>query len=559
MKKLLPILVLTAALCSCGEPQKAPDTATLPPDGVYIMTGSDPATETASTTVAETTLPETTTEETTVTTEATTVTTEATTVETISETAETTEVPDVYETGDYSYKYKAHSELIELENGVIGASGRISEGSDGFSGAGVVRADGDGPAVTLTVNIPSSGHYNITLRAHADEVSEGRLSCDDLKFSYGIAVGGSDEYESRMLSCIYFTEGEHELTLGGFDYPADLDCVLIESTEAVNELEYGVGNKAVTSDVTRATRHLYRYLAKIYGDYTLSAQTCTPGTNDEIDAIYEALGKYPAIRIGELGGYASGEDSGDIDLAIKWWEDGGLVAYNWYWEIGGSMYLENGFDLDAAVTGLDIASMDGGRLTEKYSDGDISTETLMVVDGIDLVAAELKKLRDEGIPVMLRPLPEASNGVFWWGKDADGYLWLYRLIYDRLTYYHGLRNIIWIWNGQSEEFYPGDKYVDITSADLYYPEGENGAQSGVNFMIRAQEISPKPAAISECSVLPSPEEMKKDNCGWLFCGVFSGEYAVDGGELSQKNMTRTDWDIFYSADNVITRDEIDYE
>ena len=121
MKKLLPILILTAALCSCGEPQKPPDTATLPPDGVYIMTGSDPVTETASTTIAETTMPETTTEETTVT-------TEATTVETTSETAETTEVPDVYETGDYSYKYKAHSELIELENGVIGASGRISEG-----------------------------------------------------------------------------------------------------------------------------------------------------------------------------------------------------------------------------------------------------------------------------------------------------------------------------------------------------------------------------------------------------------------------------------------------
>lgn len=556
MKKMLPLLALIMLISSCGKDNLNPPVSNGSWD-VDIITGSldtsaaskseiELLTEATLTTLPdETALPD----------------------EQIATTTEppagseiiTTPVPDVYETLDYEYKYEPYSELYELENGTIAQAGKITEGRDGFSGAGTVSAYGDGEAVSAQLDIPSDGHYNITLRLYAKTEASGRIWCKDNELSFVVNALGADEYESLRYDSIYLSKGKHDIILGDFDGEVELDCLLVESTDAVKKLSYSISNKAVTEGISRAGRHLYRYLASIYGDATLSAQTCTPGTNDEIDAIYNATGKYPAIRFGELGGYSSSKDKGDIELAKKWWDDGGIVGYNWYWEMGGSLYLENGFDLKKAVTSLDIAAMDGNMLAERYASGDISTETLMVIDGIDLLAVQLKRLSDEKIPVIFRPLPEADSGVFWWGCDEKSYLWLYRLIFDRLGIYHGLDNLIWVWNGESERFYPGDDLVDIVSLDLYYPDGENAFQSGVNFMIKAQDISSKPAAISECAVLPRPDEMKKDNCAWLFCGVFSGEYADIDGVLSEKYMTLTDWDIFYSADNVITRDEIDYE
>ena len=76
-----------------------------------------------------------------------------------------------------------------------------------------------------------------------------------------------------------------------------------------------------------------------------------------------------------------------------------------------------------------------------------------VDDGIDLVAAELKKLSDAGVTVLWRPLHEASgnngDGWFWWGRarsdgasQAQAYVQLWRHMYDRLANLHGLHNLI---------------------------------------------------------------------------------------------------------------------
>ncbi len=469
----------------------------------------------------------------------------------------TTPVPDVYEVADYSIEHKDFSKLYEFED-FKPISGEITDLPAGYSGSGTLACSGMGACAVLDIAVPSDQHYSFTLRASSDAGAEGSIVCEGSNLSQSFEIEPSEGFVSLKFDNIYLSAGAHTLVLGDFDGRAYLDCVLIESSTSAEDLEYDVGTKPVNESPLRAAKNLYKYLSGLYGDKTLSAQQCSQGSNAEIDAVYNAIGKYPAIRFGELMGYSSGDDSGDIELALDWAEDGGIVGYSWYWEMGGSLYLENGFDLKKAVTDLDIASMDGGALNERYKAGDISTETLMVIDGIDLVAIQLKRLRDEKIPVLFRPLPEAGNGLFWWGQDAESYLWLYRLIFDRLDFYHGLDNLIFIWNGEDEAFYPGDDYADIVSYDLYYPEGYDGSRSGVEFMLEAQRISSKPAAISECAELPSPDQMSRDNCRWLFCSVFSGIYSELDGELSEMFMPAYDWDIFYSADTVITKDEIDY-
>jgi mannan endo-1,4-beta-mannosidase len=40
-------------------------------------------------------------------------------------------------------------------------------------------------------------------------------------------------------------------------------------------------------------------------------------------------------------------------------------------------------------------------------------------------------------------------------------------LYDRVTNFHNINNIIWVWNSIAEDWYPGDDTVDILSADVY--------------------------------------------------------------------------------------------
>lgn len=40
-------------------------------------------------------------------------------------------------------------------------------------------------------------------------------------------------------------------------------------------------------------------------------------------------------------------------------------------------------------------------------------------------------------------------------------------MYDRLTNFHGINNIVWVWNSIAADWYPGDDIVDILSADVY--------------------------------------------------------------------------------------------
>ena len=44
-------------------------------------------------------------------------------------------------------------------------------------------------------------------------------------------------------------------------------------------------------------------------------------------------------------------------------------------------------------------------------------------------------------------------------------LWYY--LYDELTNKYGCTNLIWVWNGQNPEWYPGDEYVDVIGEDIY--------------------------------------------------------------------------------------------
>lgn len=149
----------------------------------------------------------------------------------------------------------------------------------------------------------------------------------------------------------------------------------------------------------------------------------------------------------------------------------------WYWnspsETKSSVYSkETNFSLKAAMTDQDIAEMDISKINELYSKGLITVECLNIIKDIDAVSNSLDTLAQKNIPVLWRPLHEAGGEWFWWGSEGpEAYKWLYNLMYERMTEYHKLNNLIWIWNGQSEDYLVDDDRFDIAAIDIYLDPG----------------------------------------------------------------------------------------
>lgn len=65
-----------------------------------------------------------------------------------------------------------------------------------------------------------------------------------------------------------------------------------------------------------------------------------------------------------------------------------------------------------------------------------------MIEDIDVIASELKII-GSNVPVLWKPLHEATGGWFWWsaqGSQARKQLW--DLMYNRLVNIHELNNLI---------------------------------------------------------------------------------------------------------------------
>ena len=189
---------------------------------------------------------------------------------------------------------------------------------------------------------------------------------------------------------------------------------------------------------------------------------------------------------------------------------------------------------------------------------------------IELIAAELQTLEDAGVTVLWRPLHEASGGWFWWGRGdrSDGLpaayaeVVLWRHLFDRLTNDYGLNNLIWVWNGQSAVWYPGDDYVDIVSYDVY--DGNQNYESQVSLfnLTGSFPLQQKMVAMSENSNIPDPDNMTADGARWLWFCVWNDSDTAEGvtssgnfwtGEYYNTNAHKNK---VYNHARVITLDEL---
>lgn len=288
-------------------------------------------------------------------------------------------------------------------------------------------------------------------------------------------------------------------------------------------------------NANEVTKNIYSYLCDLYGKGSLGAQQESIWMNSpeyEMDYIYGASGKYPAIRGLD---YMNDDFDGVNGRACEWWNRGGLVTICWH--TGSDFSGEWKDAMNDIITDWDAAVTNG------------TPENKQLIDGMDKAAQALSELQDKGVTVIWRPFHEFDGQWFWWGKGgADNFIKLWQMMYDRYTDYWHLNNLIWVLGyshigKEYDNWYPGDEYCDIVGADSY----DGGAQPELYEKIMKINKSNKPMCFHECGANPNANELRETP--WIWFMTWHTEYLIDNNDEKSLNE-------LYNSDYVITLDEL---
>jgi len=446
----------------------------------------------------------------------------------------------------------------EAEDGVLLGGTVISNQKEGYSGTGYVEGftdDGDG--IIFKIEIPEEGFYdlNFVSASNGGDYKENYVLVDGENI--GNTVVQSAEFTDSVVERVYLKSGEHEVLVSKYWGWILLDELKIKKSDDIDPSLYEVNKKLCNPNASENAQRLYSYLCDMYGSYIISGQFSDGMLGLENTAIYNVTGEYPAILGLDFIDYSTsrvehGATSFATESAINYWNSGGIVTITWHWNapekyLTGEWY--SGFYTD--YTNIDLTKILSGEDQEGYD---------LLMDDIDAIAKQLQILKDAGVPVLWRPLHEASGGWFWWGSAGpEEYKELYRILYDRLTNKYELNNLIWVWNGQDKEWYPGDEYVDIIGWDVYPGEQVYSAQTAT--FLEAASISDghKMIVMSENGCLFNPDLAFRDGATWGYFCTWSGEFVLEtegyntyGGRYTDESMLRK----VYQDERVITRDEL---
>ena len=448
------------------------------------------------------------------------------------------------------------SETIEAESLKIRKPMTLKKERPGFSGEGYIGTlpKNTTEAVTVPLHIKATQHYDITVCAAADKECENALCINGSMISR-FPLEGSGNFTKITFYGIFLEQGDNTLTIDGIDGGLDLDYIMLRNDTTEYRPDFKITQELCNPNADAETRKLYAFLQEQWGKSVLTGQYASDGSNPELNLIYQITGQLPAIRFGMLG---TGDDRAQTDAAIDWSiYMHGIVGLMWQWNAPGtdSVYAEEtDFRFYPALQRKDPASV--AMLTPAQAEaavarGTLSQEALLLLNDIDEVAESLKNLDNMHIPVLWRPLHEAGGGWYWWGASGrEAYRKLWSLLWHRLTDYHKLNNLIWVWNGQSAAYLVPEHTYDIAALDVYLqPRMEFGSRYEQFISLARLTNSRKLLALSECSALPDPEMMRLDESVWSFFGLWYGNYLMKpDGSFNDANYSSSDLYNLYNSE-----------
>ncbi len=353
--------------------------------------------------------------------------------------------------------------------------------------------------------------------------------------------------------------------LGGYHFYRGCLSLLI-GIFALNAV-YATAHKTnvQSPDLSQQKQQLIAYLASVANDgKILSGQqvqnkrTDLYDPNTEYQHIFDITEKYPAVL--GLDWFVSTQSTSNADslrdakvqMAIEHWTQGGIVTMSWHQQYPG--HLDQAYSWvqrSTTQSEFDAIVSDGTALNNLWK------------SDVDLIAGYLQDLEDAGIPVIFRPYHEMNGAWFWWGnKSPSSYKLLWNNLYQRLTNYHGLNNLIWCWSPNKNvntNYFPESSKVDLTGVDIYTSDRADSRY--VSDHAKLQDLTSKPRVLAENGLLPTVSVLNQTNYSWFlpwhtgWCdNTFYGTPASNGPGNNPSVVLE-----LYNHSMTITREEVNFQ
>ncbi len=401
----------------------------------------------------------------------------------------------------------------------------------------VAQNDGN---LAWEITLAEEGFYNIYLFVSSPGGNKiNNFSINGLNLDFSIKQNG--EYIlQKVVSSLKLKSGKHQVKITKSWGWINIDYVKFEKVESIDR--FNISKTLVTPEPTNHTKKLYQFLYDNYGKKIISG-AMTLKSMDEINWLKSNTGKEPAL-IGldfmHCGrNYSWYNNDEPVNDARNYYNRNGIPAFCWHWR-------------DPLRTTEAFYTKDTNFDVSKISNPN-SPEYIAMLKDIDYISGLLKKLQTNDVPVLWRPLHEASGGWFWWGaKGPEACKALYRLMYDRMVNYHGLKNLIWVWTSQQNDqtWYPGDDVVDIIGRDIY-KDGDHGSQILEFNQLNHDVNGKKMIALSECGSFPDVDKLIEDEAPWSYFMPWYGDF-IRNSKYNSLDL----WKKMFASDYVITLDEM---
>lgn len=440
--------------------------------------------------------------------------------------------------------WNAHSATIVLEAEDGTPTGTtIVTWVAGYSGSGYVTGfDNTGDNVRWTFSA-TNGLYNLRIRFRSEYGQKGFDATLNGSTTSGM-FPQSASFATFDVGLVELTNGNNTLQIsGGWNYYEIDRADLIPTNAPPPPLP--VPATLVDTQATFAARMLMEDLVADYGRITWSGQHET----EDVTYVQNVAGHKPLIVSGDLMDYSpsrvayQGMPATYVENYIAMERAGHVQALCWHWNAPTNLINTvdhewwRGFYTHATTFDVAAALADTN-----------STAYALLLRDMDAIAVQLKKFSSNNIPVLWRPLHESEGGWFWWGaKGPEPFKQLWRLLYTRLTTYHGVHNLIWVLTSVDPAWYPGDDVVDVIGVDGY-PTDESDALSGTSQALLSRFDGNKLLALTEFGGVPDIEKMQRFGVWWSWFAPWSGPYGAPS--MPDATVVR-----IYQSPTVFTLDE----